>query len=716
MLASASPRRSARLSLCAVFALAAVGLFGPAAADAALPGSVYTQTNAVANNQMVVFTRSASGALTETSRTSTGGSGRSSNAPFGTSNLDSQGGVELSDDQHLVFAVNAGSDTLSAFRVKPGGGLDLADTVATGDAPFSVDSHGDLVYVLNEDDGTIQGYRASDTGELTPIAGSVENLSVTGAGAAAAQIGFDPSGKVLTVTHRLTAPAAPADRIDTFVLSANGTPSAAVVNDATGASPSNYIPFGFAYDDNGHLLVTNAGDASVSSYQLNTNTGALTFIDNVGTGGANPCWLAITPDSKFAFAGDSGADVVSRLQIAANGTLTALAPAASVPGSGVAADVALSRDGKFLTALVPTENNTATSQTDTYSVGVNGSLTLVAPGGQTTANLPGGVTGLAVSDADTSAPDTAITAGPAAGSTTNDNTPTFDFDTILDEPNPSFSCSIDNGAASPCAPPFTTPGLSQGEHTLAVAASDFGGNTDPTPATRSFVVDSDPPETTIIAGPEEGSTINDRTPTFEFVSSSAGSSFRCTIDAGTAVPCASPFTTDPLTSGVHVFRVEAIDTAGNADPTPAARTFSVERLLAHPGCRLTGTQIVGTNGSNSLTGTSGVDLMFGLGGRDVLRGRGGRDCLYGGSSSDRLNGGTGGDFLFGGTGADRLTDSSGRDSFSGAASNDRINSRDRSRAGRRIRDTVRCGSGRRDVALVDRRDRVARDCERVRRR
>jgi 6-phosphogluconolactonase (cycloisomerase 2 family) len=663
---------------------------------------------------MVVFTRGATGALVETSRTSTGGNGRTNNAPFSTSNLDSQGGVDLSDDQHLVFAVNAGSDTLSSFRVKPGGGLELVGSVPTGDAPFSVDSHGDLVYVLNEDDGTIQGYRASDTGQLTPIPGSVEPLSVTGSGAAAAQIGFDPSGNVLTVPHRLTAPAAPADRIDTFVLGSDGTPSAAVVNDADGASPSNFIPFGFAYDGNGHLLVTNAGDASISSYELNTTTGALTFIDNQGTGGSNPCWLAITPDSKFAFAGDSGADVVSRLEIAANGTLTALAPAASVPGSGVAADVALSPDGEFLTALVPTENNTATSQTDTYSVGANGSLTLVNPGGQTTADLPGGVTGLAVSDADASAPDTAITAGPEGGSTTNDNTPTLDFGTVpAGEPNPSFSCSIDGGTATPCVPPFTTPALGEGEHAISVAASDFGGNADATPATRSFSVDSTPPDTTIVAGPENRSLTSDRTPTFEFSSSADGSTFSCTVDVGTAVPCTSPFTTEALSDGAHVFTVEATDAAGNTDPAPAVRSFDVQRLL---GCRVTGTQIVGTSRSNSLTGTSGIDLMFGLGGRDFMRGRANRDCLYGGLSNDRLNGGTGGDLLFGGSGADKLTDSSGRDSFSGGSGTDRINSRDTRRAGRRARDRVRCGPGRRDVALVDRRDIVAPDCERIRRR
>ncbi|MEA2494893.1 MAG: hypothetical protein QOJ29_2804 [Thermoleophilaceae bacterium] len=714
MLAYARSCRSARLSLSALLAVVAVGLFGPAVADAALPGSVYTETNATGNNQVVVFSRGANGALTETSRTATGGNGRAANAPFNTANLDSQGAVELSDDQHLVFAVNAGSDTLSSFRVKPGGGLDLVGSVATGDVPFSVDSHGDLVYVLNENDSTIQGYRASDSGQLTPIPGSLKPLSDPAN--FAEEIRFDRSGRVLTVTHRTQAGAAPADRIDTFVLGSDGTPSPAAANAAIGAGGAGFLPFGFDYDGNGHAIVTNAGDGSISSYLLNATTGALTFIDNEVTAGSTPCWLVITPDSKFAFSGDSGSDVVTRLQIAADGTLTELGQTA-VPGSGVAADVTLSPDGQFLTVLVPTENATATSQTDTYFVGTNGSLTLLAPGGQSSANLPGGVSGLAASAADSSAPDTAITTGPAAGSATNDNTPTFEFDTVpAAEPNPSFTCSVDGGAASACAPPFTTPTLAEGTHTFSVTASDFGGNTDATAATRSFTVDTTAPQTTIDAGPPNGSTTNDVTPQFDFSSSEPGSTFKCTVDVAAAVPCTSPFTTAKLSDGAHVFAVEATDAVGNPDPTPAVRTFKVQHLLKHPGCPLTGTQLVGTSGNNSLNGTSGGDLIFGLGGQDSLRGRAGQDCLYGGTGNDTLNGDAGADRLYGDSGADKLTDSNGLDVFSGGSGNDQINSRDKNRAGRRLRDVVNCGTGRHDVARVDRADRVSRSCERILRR
>jgi Ca2+-binding RTX toxin-like protein len=72
--------------------------------------------------------------------------------------------------------------------------------------------------------------------------------------------------------------------------------------------------------------------------------------------------------------------------------------------------------------------------------------------------------------------------------------------------------------------------------------------------------------------------------------------------------------------------------------------------------------------------------------------------------------------MSGDTGNDRLTDNRGRDVFDGGSGTDRINSRDVTRANRRQRDTVRCGTGRRDVAHVDRRDNVSRDCERVFRR
>ncbi len=171
-----------------------------------------------------------------------------------------------------------------------------------------------------------------------------------------------------------------------------------------------------------------------------------------------------------------------------------------------------------------------------------------------------------------------------------------------------------------------------------------------------------------------------------------------------------------------------------APPPPPPPASPEPPAPAQPGCPLTGHVIVGSARADNRTGTAATDIMFGLAGNDVLRGGSGRDCLYGQSGADRLHGGADGDRLFGGDGSDRLrgdagdddlrggagadvlSDSAGRDAFSGGSGNDEIDARDSKPGDRRRADDVRCGAGRRDLARADRRDRVAGDCERVRRR
>ena len=264
--------------------------------------------------------------------------------------------------------------------------------------------------------------------------------------------------------------------------------------------------------------------------------------------------------------------------------------------------------------------------------------------------------------------------------------------------------------------------------------------------------DTTPPETAIIEGPAEGSVYNGDDPHFGWSSSEANSTFRCTADGVKLSSCEQAFITG-APDGPHTFTVAAIDPAGNVDPTPASRSFTV-KLSAAPtsqgGCPLDGNQIVGTSAGDTRSGTRGTDIMFGLAGNDTLRGGLAADCLSGAAGNDRLFGGSGRDYVYGGSGndriggdsgnddlrgqdgndritgstgadrldggagADHLSDFSGRDRFSGGAGNDRIEARDRFNRG--VADSVRCGSGGFDVAIVDARDIVARDCERVRRR
>ena len=88
--------------------------------------------------------------------------------------------------------------------------------------------------------------------------------------------------------------------------------------------------------------------------------------------------------------------------------------------------------------------------------------------------------------------------------------------------------------------------------------------------------DTTAPDTTISSGPAAGSTITTSSATFAF-SGTAGDTavLQCSLDGGAFFTCTSPYTFSGLGNGSHTVRVRAIDAAGNADPVPAERTFTV---------------------------------------------------------------------------------------------------------------------------------------------
>jgi hypothetical protein len=102
-------------------------------------------------------------------------------------------------------------------------------------------------------------------------------------------------------------------------------------------------------------------------------------------------------------------------------------------------------------------------------------------------------------------------------------------------------------------------------------------NRDPKPALNAFTAfttETTPPQASITGGPPAGSLTHDKTPTFSFKSSEAGSTFQCRFDTKPFAACASPLTSKPLTNGTHKFNVKAIDAAGN-ESAVASRSFRV---------------------------------------------------------------------------------------------------------------------------------------------
>ncbi|HET7454245.1 MAG TPA: NosD domain-containing protein [Solirubrobacterales bacterium] len=87
--------------------------------------------------------------------------------------------------------------------------------------------------------------------------------------------------------------------------------------------------------------------------------------------------------------------------------------------------------------------------------------------------------------------------------------------------------------------------------------------------------DKTPPDTKIVKGPPKKT--HKTTVKFKFTATEAGSTFQCKMDRKPFKACASPKKYKKLKPGKHVFKVRAIDKAGNVDPTPAKRAFTVLR-------------------------------------------------------------------------------------------------------------------------------------------
>ena len=179
-------------------------------------------------------------------------------------------------------------------------------------------------------------------------------------------------------------------------------------------------------------------------------------------------------------------------------------------------------------------------------------------------------------DNETTPPQTTIDSGPANGSTISERTPTFTFS--ADEPNSTFECAVDAEAFAPCTSPRMLAALGDGVHNFTVRATDTLGNVDPSPAQRSFTVDTSAPDTALTKTPKRKIKTRKKKVrvVFEFASSQPGATFECSLDGVAYVPCTSP-KSYKVGKGEHFFLLRSGDAAGNKDSTPARFDFKVKR-------------------------------------------------------------------------------------------------------------------------------------------
>jgi hypothetical protein len=138
-----------------------------------------------------------------------------------------------------------------------------------------------------------------------------------------------------------------------------------------------------------------------------------------------------------------------------------------------------------------------------------------------------------------------------------------------------YECRLDSATFTTCASPKLYAGLRDGSHTFSVRTVSAGG-TAGAATTYTWTVDTVPPQTAIASAPPAAST--SASATFGFTSSESGSTFVCSINSSGFTPCSSPHTYTGLGDGPYTFRVEALDAAGNADPTAAAYSWKISKV------------------------------------------------------------------------------------------------------------------------------------------
>jgi len=333
------------------------------------PDRVYTQTNSAAN-ALVVLQLDADWNLNYLWSIPTGGAG----ADMG---LGNQGA--LASSGNWLFAVNAGSNSISTFWLDPEGVLPpraVSWVNSGGSKPRSLTVWGNWLFVLNED--SVVGFQIWANGTLTMVPNSWQACASDGN----VQVQFSNWGRYLVVAQRGTTQKG----LMVFPVDQWGV----VKPGKWFASGNEHVPFGFDIDAWDRVFLAETGSNSLSSWQLRAD-GTLQYIARNNTLQLGTCWATLTPNGMFAYTANAGTDTVSGFAIdkwAGLWRVDADGKTAAQATGTHTTDLDVSADGQFLYALTR-------GAVYAYSVGSDGHLTQLAWWTNTTV-LPNTVTGILV--------------------------------------------------------------------------------------------------------------------------------------------------------------------------------------------------------------------------------------------------------------------------------------------------------------------------------
>ncbi|MEW1642385.1 beta-propeller fold lactonase family protein [Streptomyces sp. NPDC091219] len=330
--------------------------------------AVFVQGNELTGNTIHAFKRDDDGQLSAAGTFATGEKGGDQvDAP--TDSLASQSSLVYDNRSKRLIAVNAGSATVTSFRVEGQKLTDRQTVPSGGDFPSSIAVSGNLAYVMNAGGkGSVQGFRITGKG-LVPLSGSYRSLGLHNKkvplfSSSPGQVAFTPDGHALVVTTKS------ANTVEVFPMRHDGRPAArAVITPSAGG-----VPFAITFDRSGRMLVAEAERSTVTTYQVRRD-GVLRVVQNpLPNGQETLCWLERAGD--FFFGGNTGNSTVTGYRTDRHGKLAlsnrvGVATPPSARSQGVI-DLAVTKDEKFLYV-----QNATSGTVDGFRIGRNGSLSKV---------------------------------------------------------------------------------------------------------------------------------------------------------------------------------------------------------------------------------------------------------------------------------------------------------------------------------------------------
>jgi hypothetical protein len=333
--------------------------------------ALFVATDNTSGNQVVAYHRNLDGSLSPAGTFATGGLGGVL-AGSAVDHTASQGALALDAADGLLYAVNAGSDSVSVFSVH-GDRLHLRQVVAFGGTfPVSIAVHGRIVEVLNaRNGGSLRGF-VQLAGFLFPIPGARTALGLPTLTPefthTPGQVAFTPDGSRVLVTTKAATSA-----VDAYALRWNGTLSTSPTVTTFGGD----VPFALTFDRAGHAQLVLAGSNSVVTANV-LGDGRLDVIETDPTGQAATCWITTT--GRDTFVSNAGSGSVTGYLNNGHGHLTDIGNTATRAGT---VDSAASPDGRFLYV-----QGGAAGTVDAFRIAPTGTLTLI--GSQTVPNAVGG--------------------------------------------------------------------------------------------------------------------------------------------------------------------------------------------------------------------------------------------------------------------------------------------------------------------------------------